>query len=93
MDARSIVGVAFLAILIAMILVTVIPKNCCASVQEGFQNPTDLRTNLGATRCPPGSAAFTDKAGNTSCCTNFNAATQKCEGNIVCTFSSSLLDK
>jgi hypothetical protein len=86
---KSLIIFGMLAVLIAMTIVILIPKNCSIARMEGFQ---DQAIQPFATECPSGTRTVTDSQGNTSCCDG-QVTGSKCEGKLVCTFSSSLSSK
>ena len=73
----------FLGVLVAMALVTYLPKYCGASRAEGFEDKPGVQS------CPEGSKSYYDKEGNLNCCTGTVNGT-RCEGTPVCTFSGDL---
>ncbi len=86
---KSIIIFGFLAVVIAMTIVVAFPTNCSIARMEGFQ---DKVTQPFATKCPSGTRTVIDSQGNTSCC-NGQVTGSKCDGTLVCTFSSSLASK
>ena len=81
MNAWSILLFGIIGVLIAMAIVTFMPKACpVVAVEEGFQQEM---TKI----CPRGSTMFTDTAGNINCCRGDVNGT-RCDGKVVCTFSS-----
>jgi hypothetical protein len=91
-DARNIVVYALVAVFLVMLLVYLMPKYCGVSMVEGFQTQAEDECapskSTGVTSCPAGSKAYTDSKGNVNCCSGIVNGTM-CDGNIVCTFSSS----
>ncbi len=77
-----------LGVIIAMMIVRFMPKNCAVTRMEGFQGSPAI----GTTTCPRGTRAYTDKLGNLNCCAG-EVTGNVCEGVIKCTFSSSMGDK
>jgi hypothetical protein len=81
MNALSIVVFGIIGVLIAMAIVTFMPKACpVVAVEEGFQQEMTKT-------CPRGSTMFTDTAGNINCCRG-DVNGSRCDGKVVCTFSS-----
>lgn len=76
-----------LGVLIAMMIVIFMPKNCDVTRMEGFQGSPAI----GATSCPKGTRTYTDKLGNLNCCAG-EVSGNVCEGAIKCTFSSNMSD-
>jgi hypothetical protein len=74
-----------LGVIIAMMIVTFMPKNCDITRMEGFQGSPAM----GTTSCPKGTRAYTDKLGNLNCCAG-EVTGNVCEGTVKCTFSSSM---
>lgn len=74
---------ALLAILLTMILVQAFPVECRVSRKEGFEGST----NKEQYSCPEGSRSFINENGELMCCSG-PVNGRKCEGGIVCTFSS-----
>jgi len=82
-------GVGFILVCITMVLVKVIPANCCASTtMEGFLDPNPTFK----THCPDGTTSYTDSIGNINCCNGTVNGTM-CDGTVACTFSSSASGK
>jgi len=79
-------GIGVICVVVAMILVKVIPSQCCSASQleEGFDTGNTGMTIM----CPYDTKTYTDRIGNTNCCDGQVNGNQ-CDGRIVCTFSSS----
>jgi hypothetical protein len=79
-------GIGVVCVVVAMILVKIIPSQCCSASQleEGFDTGNTGMTIM----CPYDTKTYTDRIGNTNCCEGQVNGNQ-CDGRIVCTFSSS----
>jgi hypothetical protein len=83
MAATTIVFVGLLAVLTAMLLVTLMPSDCSVAqvTTEGFQPlPSD------SLQCPPGTSSVITRDGNTVCCRGVVNG-RSCEGELVCRLS------
>ena len=87
-DKMQLYVVSIFIVLFAMYLVVAIPKNCCASQKEGFED----NTTLGSTTCPYKTKSYIDILGNTNCCDG-QVNGSICDGKVKCTFSSSANNK
>lgn len=89
MNKVTVLGIfGLLGVLIAMMIVIFMPKNCTVARMEGFA-ATTVSPAMGTTTCPKGTRAYTDKQGNLNCCAG-EVTGNFCEGAITCTFSSEL---
>jgi hypothetical protein len=80
MDAKAVIVVGILAVLITMAIVVFFPLSCklpCAT--EGFLTPLQMS-------CPSGSKSFYDDHGDLLCCQG-QVNGKSCDGRILCTFS------
>lgn len=79
----SIIVYALLAILLTVMIVQAFPVDCSVAKKEGFEDAMD------ATKfsCPQGSRSFITENGDLQCCSGIVNG-RKCEGSVVCTFSS-----
>lgn len=78
------------AVIIAMLIVSLLPKNCEASQVEGFVTTKSRQTPIPGSvmfSCPQGTKSFIDRNGNTNCCRG-SISGSKCEGKVTCTLSS-----
>jgi len=77
-------GIGIVCVVFAMILVKLIPDQCCSASQvEGFS-----AESTGTTMCPIDTKTYTDRLGNTNCCSG-QVNGNHCDGTVVCTFSGS----
>jgi hypothetical protein len=84
-QSAVIIVYGILGVLLAMIIVVFIPKDCrVMKVEEGFQNFSTILMKS----CPVGTKAYTDKSGNLNCCAG-QVNGSDCEGKTQCTFSPS----
>jgi len=87
----TIVLMAFLGVLTAMMIVLFLPKGCGTCQQEGFATE-DTALDSTSFTCPDGAKLYTDMQGNSNCCKGeVNGKT--CIGKTVCTFSGNALQK
>ncbi len=84
-DTRNVLIVAFLAIIVAILIVIFFPKgNKPLCVSEGFQNIV--------LDCPTNTKSYIDDKGNTNCCKG-KLNGNKCEGPVACTLSAGGVSK
>ena len=86
MDVRTTIIYGLIGVIIGMLLVIFMSRDCNTLVKEGFQQ--QQRPDVQPRMCPRETKSYTDRAGNLNCCRgqingNF------CEGVVDCTFSSS----
>ena len=87
MAATLILLYGFLAIILTVMIVQLFPSDCSVSMRtEGFQNQMTPQTS-----CPPGTKSFLNEQGDMMCCKG-DVNGRKCEGSIVCSFSSTTKD-
>jgi hypothetical protein len=83
-EAVKIVLFGVIGVILAMMIVIFIPKDCrVLKVEEGFQDSSYIINS-----CPLGTKSYTDKTGNLNCCAG-EVNGSVCEGRVECTFSPS----
>jgi hypothetical protein len=84
MDVRTTIIYGLIGVIIGMLLVIFMGKECNTMIKEGFQEKPAIQPRI----CPRGTVSYTDKAGNLNCCRG-QVNGNFCEGVVHCTFSSS----
>uniref|UniRef100_A0A6C0HE22 Uncharacterized protein n=1 Tax=viral metagenome TaxID=1070528 RepID=A0A6C0HE22_9ZZZZ len=86
MDANALLGIGIITIIITIMIVVFFPLQCAKKYTEGFiSSPSQLS-------CPSGSTSFIDNHGDLLCCSG-EVNGNRCEGSIVCSFSTNLNNK
>jgi len=88
--AYTIVLMALLGIVTAMLIVLFLPKGCTTCVkEEGFENTTNA-IDTSVFTCPNQSKIYIDMQGNSNCCKG-EVNGKVCNGKILCTFSGNAM--